>query len=81
MSLTTDWLKEYLANSSEHLKPSSLIHRIIFLSDSYKSQVLDNNKKTPSFHIGGIIALIGEWKRKVMNYRSVYATRTIVFLW
>jgi integrase/recombinase XerD len=30
-TLTTDQLKEYLAKSSEHLKPSSLAHRIRFM--------------------------------------------------
>ena len=32
--MTTDQLKEYLAKSSEHLKPSSLAHRIRFIKST-----------------------------------------------
>ena len=35
-SLTTDQLKEYLAKSSEHLKPSSLAHRIRFIKSIFR---------------------------------------------
>jgi integrase/recombinase XerD len=34
-SLTTNQLKEYLAKSSEHLKPSSLAHRIRFIKSLF----------------------------------------------
>jgi len=35
-SLTTDKLKGYLAKSSEHLKPSSLAHRIRFMKSLFR---------------------------------------------
>jgi integrase/recombinase XerD len=35
-SLTTDQLKGYLAKSSEHLKPSSLAHRIRFIKSLFR---------------------------------------------
>jgi integrase/recombinase XerD len=35
-SLTIDQLKEYLAKSSEHLKPSSLSHRIRFIKSIFR---------------------------------------------
>ncbi|TWD94528.1 phage integrase family protein with SAM-like domain [Neobacillus bataviensis] len=35
-SLTTDHLKGYLAKSSEHLKPSSLAHRIRFIKSIFR---------------------------------------------
>ncbi|PAE38944.1 tyrosine-type recombinase/integrase, partial [Bacillus sp. 7884-1] len=35
-SLTTDQLKRYLAKSSEHLKPSSLAHRIRFIKSIFR---------------------------------------------
>ena len=35
-SLTTNQLKEYLAKSSEHLKPSSLAHRIRFIKSLFR---------------------------------------------
>lgn len=35
-SVTTDQLKEYLAKSSEHLKPSSLAHRIRFIKSVFR---------------------------------------------
>jgi integrase/recombinase XerD len=35
-SLTTDQLKGYLAKSSEHLKPSSLAHRIRFIKSIFR---------------------------------------------
>ncbi len=35
-SLTTDRLKEYLAKSSEHLKPSSLAHRIRYIKSIFR---------------------------------------------
>ncbi len=35
-SLTTDQLKGYLAKSSEHLKPSSLAHRIRFVKSLFR---------------------------------------------
>jgi integrase/recombinase XerD len=34
--MTTDQLKEYLAKSSEHLKPSSLAHRIRFIKSIFR---------------------------------------------
>jgi integrase/recombinase XerD len=35
-SITTDQLKGYLAKSSEHLKPSSLAHRIRFIKSIFR---------------------------------------------
>jgi integrase/recombinase XerD len=35
-TLTTDQLKEYLSDSSEHLKPSSLPHRIRFMKSLFR---------------------------------------------
>ena len=35
-SLMTNQLKEYLAKSSEHLKPSSLAHRIRFIKSLFR---------------------------------------------
>ena len=35
-SVTTDHLKGYLAKSSEHLKPSSLAHRIRFIKTIFR---------------------------------------------